>query len=552
MTAPGEDSVMRAPGPSKVVSRSGRDRAVSPVVGVVLLVGVTVMLGLMVGPFVLGTVGNLSTETPSADIAFYYDGEADDNRVDDFGTQVAAGDGLMIVKVESSESFDPSTIEVRGVTSGGNLQTDTGSSVYASGDRLQQGETVRVVATRGETVRLIWNGQNGDSSKVLAALTVPEVRSAVPPGVPEPTLGCDWVDTQTTGGSLVVAQGGEFQAGDVVACGSLDSRVSGTVDIDGDLTVVGDIDATEVELGPGGFAKGGDLYGSVAGGGDVDLTELTVTDEVTTGDDLTLDEVTAEAGIDAADTAAADNATVEGRVVAGGDTILDNTTVRDDVAVGGTLTCAGETTIADEDCAVYREALFDVSITGTTWPGVENETVRVETVVENTRIDAGSRTLTMNTDGTTQDSVTVSGLGGSQSELAMLSFVPATGDAGDVTLTVETNETDRDDTDSQTLRVVENRTNRPVVEEFSVTSNDDALTVDWNVSAATVNLSSVTVELRDGDGQTADAETWFLDEQSATGSVTFDGLAERNHSVTLDVSDHDSALVREIDVAKPT
>lgn len=541
---------MRVPELSGVGSRSGRDRAVSPVVGVVLLVGVTVILGLTIGPFVLGTVGDLSTGTPSADLAFYYDGSVDDGRVDDFGTQVAAGDGLVVVTLESSESLDPSAVEIRGITSGGNLQTDTGADVYASGDRFRQGETMSVVATRGETVRVIWTGQDGDSAEVLAELTVPGVRSSVPPGVPEPTLGCDWVDSQTTGGDLVVAQGGAFQAGDVVACESFDSLVSGTVDIDGDLTVVGNIDASEVELGSAGFAESGDLYGGVESSGDVDLSGLAVTDGVTAGDDITLDGVTVEDDIDATDAATVDNATVEG-VVTGGDLTLDNATVRGDAAVGGTLTCTGETTVAGEDCAVYRTSKFDVSVTGTTYPGVENETVRVETVVENTRIDAGSRNVTLVADGTARDSATVSGLDGNRSELVVLSYVPAAGDAGDVSLSVETNETGRDVADSQTLSVVENRTDRPVVEEFAVTSNNNELVVDWNVSADTANLSSVTVELRDGSGTIAGAETWFLDEQSATGSVTVDGLAEVNHSVTLDVSDQDSQFVREIEVAKP-
>jgi len=355
---------------SRAGSQGGQDRAVSPVVGVVLLVGVTVILGLTIGPFVLGTVGDLATGTPSADVSFYYDEEVDDDRVDDFGTQVAAGDGLMVVKLESSESFDPSAIEVRGVTSGGNLQTDTGADVYASGDRFRQGETVSVVVTRGETVRLVWTGQNGDDPGVLTELTVPGVRSAVPPGVPEPTLGCDWVDSQTASGDLVVAQGSAFQAGDVVACESFDSLVGGTVDVDGDLTVVGDIDASAVELGPAGFAESGDLYGSVESSGDIDLSGLTVTDAVTAGDDITLDGVTVEDDIDAADAATLDNTTVEGGVVTGGDLTLDNTTVTGDATVGGTLACTGETTIAGEDCAVYRASKFDVSVTGTTYPGV--------------------------------------------------------------------------------------------------------------------------------------------------------------------------------------
>lgn len=80
------------------------------------------------------------------------------------------------------------------------LLTDTPDSVYTAGDRLRQGDTLRVAAARRETRRPVWVGTDGDQSAVLSNLRVPEHGSSGPPGVPEPTLGCDRLDSETTGG----------------------------------------------------------------------------------------------------------------------------------------------------------------------------------------------------------------------------------------------------------------------------------------------------------------------------------------------------------------
>jgi flagellin-like protein len=541
-------------------SLSGRDdrpadreekRGISPVIAVVVLLGVTVVLGLTVGPFVLGTIGNLAEETPDGEFAFLFEQDVDTDRTDSFGTQLSSGDGLMVIQMESDTTLDPANIEVRTAGSGGSLLTDTPDAVYAPGDRLRQGDTIDVAAARGETVQVIWTGTDGDRSTVLASLTVPALGSSVPPGVPSPTLDCEWVEDKTASGTLDVEQGDEFAAGDVVACDSFASVADSTVDITGDLTVVADIDADSVTVGDGSFAEAGDVYGAIESSTTIDLTALTVSDSLTAGGVVTLDTVTAEGGVNATGDVSMDNSTVDGRVVTGEDLTLDNSTVTGDVEVTDTLTCEGDSTIAGEDCATYRTALFDVDITATTWPGVENETFRVEVVAENTRIDSGSRSIELVVDGTTHDTVTVSDLGRDQSELVVLEWTPGPGDAGERTVSVETDKSSRDNLDSRPVDVVENSTGLPTVNEFTTSTGKNSITVDWNVSAGDANLSVVTVELHDAQGDAAGEETWFLDDDTATGSVTFTGLATETHSIKLDVSDRDNDFVREIKRTTP-
>jgi flagellin-like protein len=527
-------------------------RGVSPVVGVVLMLGVTVVLGLMIGPAVFGTIGGLADETPDADFAFFYEEDIDSDRTDDFGAQVTGDTGLMVVRMESGESLDPGSVEVRSGASGGNLLTDTADDVYGPDDRLQQGDTVDIVAARGETVELIWRASDGDESVILASMTVPGTSSPVPPGVPSPTLGCDWVDSETQSGTLDVEQGDEFGAGDVVACDSFDSIADSTVDIEGDLTVVADIDADSVTLRDGSFAEAGDVYGSIESSTDLDLAALTVTGPLTAGGELDVDTVTVEDDIDAGGPVEINDSTVDGDVVTGGDLTLESATVTNHVEVADSLTCSGGSTIAGEDCTTYRNAKFDISVTATTWPGIENETLRVVAVAENVRIDDGDRELSLVVDGTTRDTVDISALGSDESEQVLLSYEPANGSAGDHLVSIDTNETDRDDLDSRTVAVEEDHSGLPTVHEFTTTPGGSSITVDWNVSAGTTNLSAVTVELYDADGEAVGEQTWFLDGGAATGSETFDGLAPETHSITLDVSDQGDEFVREIAQETPT
>ena len=146
----------------------------------------------------------------------------------------------MIIEMESDRSLDPANVELRGEVTDGNLFADTPDAVYATGDRMRQGDTLRVAAAYGDTLRLVWTGPDGDQSTVLSALQVPERGSSVSPGVPEPTLECDWVDSETTSGDLQVTQANEFEAGAVVACDSFADTADSTVEVAGDNEITVD------------------------------------------------------------------------------------------------------------------------------------------------------------------------------------------------------------------------------------------------------------------------------------------------------------------------
>jgi flagellin-like protein len=137
----------------KEVLRGGTDeRAVSPVIGVILMVAITVILAAVIGTFVLGLGENVQSTAPSASFAFDYDSDA-------------GGDSLTITH-ESGDAIDPDRVDVVF----GSSEEDWGS---VSGSAITAGDTTTVDPASGDTVRVIWTSQSGDNSATLGEFTVP-------------------------------------------------------------------------------------------------------------------------------------------------------------------------------------------------------------------------------------------------------------------------------------------------------------------------------------------------------------------------------------------
>lgn len=85
------------------------ERAVSPVIGVILMVAITVILAAVIGTFVLGLGGDLNAQ-PSAQIDITSDGE-DTITIDHNGGDTIQLDNLDIVLRNGSTTVDRATLE---------------------------------------------------------------------------------------------------------------------------------------------------------------------------------------------------------------------------------------------------------------------------------------------------------------------------------------------------------------------------------------------------------------------------------------------------------
>ena len=131
------------------------ERAVSPVIGVILMVAITVILAAVIGAFVLG-LGGETQETPQASLNF----------------QIVGEDADQVVEVEhrGGDSFDVTSVEVAG-----DLEGDDVSLERNNGDVLSNGNTATIEDTNGDLdaspgdrVRLIWT----PSGNTLASTTL--------------------------------------------------------------------------------------------------------------------------------------------------------------------------------------------------------------------------------------------------------------------------------------------------------------------------------------------------------------------------------------------
>ena len=135
------------------------DKAVSPVIGVILMVAITVILAAVIGTFVLGLGQNVQS-TPQASFSFDFDKTNQQvNVTHNGGDRLEVGENTNNVRIVSSGSAS--------ATSWINSTGSSPSSI-AAGDTKLHGYN-----NNGTTVRVTWTGVNNESSATLGSQQAP-------------------------------------------------------------------------------------------------------------------------------------------------------------------------------------------------------------------------------------------------------------------------------------------------------------------------------------------------------------------------------------------
>jgi flagellin-like protein len=133
--------------------------AVSPVIGVILMVAITVILAAVIGTFVLGLGDQVQQTSPNAQFSFDYDSTAGELEITHGG-----GDGVESEQISFAGDLTVAGTNTWTAVSGVAAQTVTaGDSVT-----LTDGGTNIDLDANPETVRVIWNADDGDRSSTLA------------------------------------------------------------------------------------------------------------------------------------------------------------------------------------------------------------------------------------------------------------------------------------------------------------------------------------------------------------------------------------------------
>ncbi len=141
--------------PNELTELFAEDRAVSPVVGVALLIAITVILAAVIGGVVLG-LGTGGAEVPQAQLNADFDEDDQSVDINHNGGEPLPEDQITIVY--ESDDTDSEVAALDGdLTAGDSENVELGELIDAE-DEFEDGVTVTVV----------WEDPNSDSESILA------------------------------------------------------------------------------------------------------------------------------------------------------------------------------------------------------------------------------------------------------------------------------------------------------------------------------------------------------------------------------------------------
>ena len=131
------------------------DNAVSPVIGVILMVAITVILAAVIGTFVLGLGQNVQSTAPQA--SFSFDESSNDVTITHDGGDTISEDNLKVT-VDGTKA--------NGIWDSSNDVT-AGTSVDVVADSSNIGSL-----SSNDVIRVIWTSDSGENSQTLSEYTV--------------------------------------------------------------------------------------------------------------------------------------------------------------------------------------------------------------------------------------------------------------------------------------------------------------------------------------------------------------------------------------------
>lgn len=139
----------------KLFETDGDERAVSPVIGVILMVAITVILAAVIGAFVIG-IGDDQQTVPTASFDFDDDG-------DEVTITHSTGDSIPVDNIDVTVDGDEAT-----------------TNSWSSSDDISAGDTFVVEdddVSSGDlddepTIRVVWESDDGGDSSILQSYDV--------------------------------------------------------------------------------------------------------------------------------------------------------------------------------------------------------------------------------------------------------------------------------------------------------------------------------------------------------------------------------------------
>lgn len=137
---------------------SADERGVSPVIGVILMVAITVILAAVIGSFVIGLGDQVQETAPNAQFTFDYD-EGNNG-------------GTVVVTHDGGQQIDTSEDSLTIVGPDDEVDWSEESIIVTAGNSSQTITLADIATEEGQTIRVVWTGSEGTSA-TLATDDIP-------------------------------------------------------------------------------------------------------------------------------------------------------------------------------------------------------------------------------------------------------------------------------------------------------------------------------------------------------------------------------------------
>jgi flagellin-like protein len=144
------------------------DDAVSPVIGVILMVAITVILAAVIATFVLGLGEQVSQTAPSTSFTFDLDedvdGTADDEDAWGYLCDSASDEGLLTVRHAGGPNLEAGNINLAGSTPQTSAVNWGEGDGWGESSEISAGDSIGLCISTDDRIDVTWNSDQGESA----------------------------------------------------------------------------------------------------------------------------------------------------------------------------------------------------------------------------------------------------------------------------------------------------------------------------------------------------------------------------------------------------
>ena len=152
--------------------------AVSPVIGIILMVAITVILAAVIATFVLGLGEQINDTAPNTSFTFDYEEVQSGSKDDSWGVAASStnDDAILTITHSGGPNIDATQLGVAGSEIHSSSVTYDATSQdpqYSAGDEISAGDSVEYAIKNDDRISVIWENEEGTESATLQNFIAP-------------------------------------------------------------------------------------------------------------------------------------------------------------------------------------------------------------------------------------------------------------------------------------------------------------------------------------------------------------------------------------------